>query len=50
MMQSENLTVRQDGPAKLETEIKSDWLLICFTLVMKSPGKVVLMLSSGETS
>ena len=25
-------------PAKLNIEIKSDWLLICFTFVTKSPG------------
>ena len=31
--------VKQDRPAKFDIEIKSDWLLICFTFVMKSPGK-----------
>ena len=25
--------MRQDGPAKLDIKIKSDWLLICFTFV-----------------
>ena len=25
-------------PAKLDNEIKCDWLLICFTFVTKSPG------------
>ena len=29
--------MRQDGPAKLDIEIKSDWLLICVTFVTKSP-------------
>ena len=38
MVQTADLNVRQDGPAKLDIEIKSDWLLICFTFVMKSPG------------
>ena len=28
----------QDGPAELDIEIKSDWLLISFTFVAKSPG------------
>ena len=37
-MQTEDLIIRQDGPAKLDIEIKSDWLFICFTFVMKSPG------------
>ena len=37
-MQTKDLIVRLEGPAKLNIEIKSDWLLICFTLVMKSPG------------
>ena len=27
MMQTENLIVRWDGPAKLDIKIKSDWLL-----------------------
>ena len=31
--------VRQGGLAKLDIEIKSDWLLICFTFVTKSSGK-----------
>ena len=30
-----------DGPAKLNIEMKSDWQLICFTFVMKSPGSVL---------
>ena len=30
--------MRKDGPAKLDIQIKSDWLLICFTFVTKSPG------------
>ena len=30
--------MRYDGPAKLVIQIKSDWLLICFTFVPKSPG------------
>ena len=38
MMQTEYLIVRKDRPAKLDIEIKFDWLLICFTFVMKSPG------------
>ena len=38
MMQTEYLIVRA---AKLDIEIKSDWLLICFTFVMKSPGNLV---------
>ena len=38
IMQTEDLIMRQDGPAKLDIEIKSDWLLICFTFVTKSPG------------
>ena len=28
-----------DGPAKLDIEVKSDWLLICFNFVTKSPGE-----------
>ena len=32
--------MRQDGPAKLVIQIKSDWLLICFSFVTKSPGCV----------
>ena len=28
-------------PVKFEIEIKSDWLLICFAFVMKSPGNVM---------
>ena len=36
MMQTENLMVRRDGPAKLDIEIKSDGLLIYFTFMMKS--------------
>ena len=32
----------EDGPAKLLIQIKSDWLLICFILVTKSPGLVLL--------
>ena len=28
-----------DGPAKLEIEIESDWLFICFTFVTKSRGR-----------
>ena len=38
MLQTEDLFVRQDGPAKLDMKIKSGWLLICFTFVMKSSG------------
>ena len=38
MMQTEDLIVRTDGPAKLGIETKSDWRLIRFTFVMKSPG------------
>ena len=38
IMQTEDLIVREDGPAKLDIEIKSDWLVICFTFVTKSPG------------
>ena len=30
--------MRQEGPAKLDIQIKSDWLLICLTFVAKSPG------------
>ena len=30
--------MRLEGPAKLLIQIKSDWLLICFTFVTKSPG------------
>ena len=30
--------MRLDGLAKLDIEVKSDWLLICFTSVTKSPG------------
>ena len=30
--------MRQEGPAKLEIQIKSDWLFICLTFVAKSPG------------
>ena len=37
-MYTEDLIVRHDGPAKLDIEIKSDWLLMCFTFVTKSPG------------
>ena len=29
MMQTEDLNVRQNGPGKLDIEMKSDWLLIC---------------------
>ena len=28
--------MREDGPAKLDVQIKSDWLLICFAFVAKS--------------
>ena len=38
MTQVEDQTVGKDGPAKLDIEIKSDWLLTCFTFVMTSPG------------
>ena len=38
MIQTEDLIVRKDGAEKLHIEIKSDWLLICFIFVMKSPG------------
>ena len=38
-MQTEGLIVRKDGPAKLDIQIKSDWLLICLTFVVKSPGR-----------
>ena len=34
----EDLTVRQDGPTKLDIEIKSDLLLFCFIFVTKSLG------------
>ena len=44
-MQTEDLTVRLDGPAKLDIEIKSDWLLACFTFVMKSPGYTLVFSS-----
>ena len=30
--------MRQEGPAKLDIQIKSVWLLICLTFVAKSPG------------
>ena len=30
--------MRQEGSAKLDIQIKSDWLLICLTFVAKSPG------------
>ena len=30
--------MREDGPAKLNIEIKYDWLLIRFTFITKSPG------------
>ena len=47
-MQTEDLIVRLHGPVKFDMEIKSDWLLICFTFVTKSPGmdnqKLVLSL------
>ena len=39
-MYIEDLTVRQEGPAKLDIKIKSDWQLICLTFVAKSPGKL----------
>ena len=29
--------MRKDGPAKFGMEIKSDWLLICFSFVAKLP-------------
>ena len=48
MMQTEDLIVRYDGPAKLDIEIKSDWLLICFTFVTKSSGTLSLNISSAE--
>ena len=38
-MQTEDLIVK----GKLDIEIKSDWLLICFTFVMKSPGILVVV-------
>ena len=41
-MHREDLTVRQDGPAKFYIEVKSDWLLICFTFVTKSPGYLLM--------
>ena len=30
--------MRKEGPAKVDIQIKSDWLLICLTFVAKSPG------------
>ena len=30
--------VDKGSDCRLDIEIKSDWLLICFTFVMKSPG------------
>ena len=30
--------MREEGPAKIDIEVKSDWLLIYFTFVAKSPG------------
>ena len=33
MMRTEDLILKLDGAAKLDIEIKSDWLLICFTFV-----------------
>ena len=41
IMQTEDLIVRSDGPAKLDIEIKYDWLLTCFSFVMKLPGTVL---------
>ena len=38
-MYTEDLIVRQDGPAKLDIEVKSVWLLICVTIVTKSPDE-----------
>ena len=35
MMQTEDLIVRKDGPAKLDIEIKSDWLSV--TLLDSTP-------------
>ena len=32
----------EGGAAKFVIQIKSDWLLICFTFLTKSPGKGVL--------
>ena len=39
--------MRYDGPAKLDFEIKSDWVLICFTFVTKSPGETNSFSISG---
>ena len=36
---------QQNSTSKL---IKSDWLLICFTFVMKSPGLKVSEIFAGE--
>ena len=33
--------MRQNGQAKLDIKIKSDWLSICFTFVTKSRGLLV---------
>ena len=35
------MIVRYDGTEKFDIEIKSEWLLICFTVVMKSPGQLI---------
>ena len=37
-MYTKDLIVRYDGPAKLDIETKSDWLLFCFIFVTKLPG------------
>ena len=47
MIQREDLTVTHDGPAKLNIEVKSDWVLICFTFVMKSPGLRCLLINQN---
>ena len=37
-----------DGPAKLDIEIKSDWLVVCFTFVTKSPGIAIECVVSAQ--
>ena len=47
-LKTEDLIVRYDGPEKLDIEIKSDWLLICFTFVTKNHSRHTLSQYSKE--
>ena len=38
------------GPAKLDIQIKSDWLLICLTFVAESPGSYLGLILDEKLS